>query len=344
MALGQNHRSEEMYREALPLAVQSNGQMLPIAARLYSGLSRLMYECNDLNAAQDYAQKAFDLGQNWGDVDTLVMARVMLARIRQAESDEPGAEESFSAAESLMRSRQINSRGPAWVEMAHVWLWLAQGNLEACQGWVKAHANIVPDQPGVDGSEHLILARILLAQGNPSAAMKIISQLLQECETVGRTGAVIELLVFQALALQQKGDIASALKVLERALFLAAPEGYVRVFLDQGMPMKTLLRQIKVESASLKNYLNKLLASYESASSLVHAYSTDGSQPLIDPLSARELEVLGLVAAGKSNQQIANELFLATGTVKKHLNNIFGKLNVQNRTECVVRARELQLL
>jgi LuxR family maltose regulon positive regulatory protein len=318
--------------------------MLPIAARLYSGLSRLKYECNDLNAARDYAQKAFNFGQNWGDVDTLVTAHVMLARIRQAESDEPGAEESISMAENLTRTRQLSPRGSGWVEMAHVWLWLAQGNLEACKGWVKAHANIVTDQPGVDGSERLILARILLAQGNPAAAMKIISQLLQENETVGRTGAVIELLVFQALALQQKGDIASALKVLERALILAAPEGFIRVFLDQGMSMKTLLRQTKVKRANLKNYINKLLASFDSAPAVVPSSSTDILQPLIDPLSARELELLRLVAAGKSNQQIADELFLATGTVKKHLNNIFGKLNVQNRTGCVARARELKLL
>jgi LuxR family maltose regulon positive regulatory protein len=146
------------------------------------------------------------------------------------------------------------------------------------------------------------------------------------------------------LVWQQRGEIASALKVLERALFLAEPEGFVRVFLDQGPPMKTLLRQLKVESANLKNTINKLLASFDSAPTDVPSSSADILQPLIDPLSARELELMRLVAAGKSNQQIADELFLATGTVKKHLNNIFGKLNVQNRTGCVARARELKLL
>jgi LuxR family maltose regulon positive regulatory protein len=344
MVLGQNHRSEEIYREALPLAAQSNGQMLPIAAHIYSGLSRLMYEWNDLNAAQDYIEKAFDFGQNWGDADTLVTAHVMLARIRQARGDEQGAEESISAAESLIRTRQISPSGPGWVEMAHVWLWLAQGNHEAIEGWAQMHANLITDQTGVDGSERLIFARILLAQGNHAAAMKIIAQLLQESEAVGHTGTVIEQLVFQALVWQQRGEIASALKVLERALSLAAPEGYVRVFLDQGMLMKALLRQLKVESANMKKTINNLLASFDSDSSIVASASTDISQLLIDPLSARELEVLRLVAAGKSNQQIADELFLATGTVKKHLNNIFGKLGVQHRTECVARAREIQLL
>jgi LuxR family transcriptional regulator, maltose regulon positive regulatory protein len=344
MALGQNHRSVEMYRQALPLAVQPDGEILPIAAHAYSGLSRLMYEWNDLNTAQDYAQKAFYLGQNWGAVDTLVTAHVMLARIRQAYGDEGGAEESISAAENLVRTRQVSSSGPGWVEMARVWLWLAQGNREACNGWLKAHANLITGQTGVDGSERLILARIQLSLGDHEAAMQIISQLLHESEAAGHTGAVIELLVFQALVWQQRGEIASAMKVLERALDLAAPEGYVRVFLDQGMQMKVLLRQLKVENGDLMNYTHKLLAFFDCVPSVVPSSLADGSQPLIDPLSGRELEVLRLVAAGKSNHQIADELFLATGTVKKHLNNIFGKLGVQNRTGCVAQARELHLL
>lgn len=344
MALGQNHRSEELYRQALLLAVEPDGQILPIASGVYSGLSRLMYECNDLNAAQDFAQRAFTLGQNWGDVDTLVTAHVMLARIRHARGDEIGAEESISAAERLSRTRQLTSSGPGWVEMAHVWLWLAQGNLEACQGWMKAHGNALTGQTGVDGSTRLILARILLAGGNHAAALQLISQLQHENEAVGHTGALIELLVFQALACQQKGDVTSAYRVLERALLLAAPEGFVRVFLDQGMPVKTLLSQLKADSANLRIYIKKLLAAFDNTASVVPSSSAGIPQPLIEPLSGRELELLRLVAAGKSNQQIADELFLATGTVKKHLNNIFGKLDAQNRTECVARARALKLL
>lgn len=344
MALGQNHRSEELYRQALLLAVGPDGQLLPLASGVFSGLSRLTYEWNDLIAAQEYAQQAFNLGQKWGDVDTLVTAHVMLARIRYACGDEIGAEESISAAESLARARQLTSSGPAWVEMAHVWLWLAQGNLEACQGWLKAHANILSGQTGADESTRLILARILLAGGDHATAMQLISQLQLENEAVGHTGALIELLVFQALACQQMGDITSARKVLERALLLAAPEGFVRVFLDQGRPMNSLLRQLIADRVDLKNYINKLLAAFDRASMAVPSSSAAVPQPLVDPLSRRELELLRLVAAGKSNQQIAAELFLATGTVKKHLNNIFGKLDVQNRTECVARARELNLL
>jgi ATP/maltotriose-dependent transcriptional regulator MalT len=344
MTLGQYHRSEENYRQALLLATQPNGQMLPMAAHVYSGLSRLMYEWNDLNAALENAQKAFDLGQSWGDVDTLVTAHGMLARIRQALGDEKGAEESISSAERLVRMHQIASGGPGWVEMVHVSLWLAQGNLAACKDWRKAHADLLSGQTGGDGSTRLTLARILLAEGNQTAAMQLISKLLQESDSLGHIGALIELLVFQALACQLSGDISSGLQSLERAIVLAAPEGFARVFLDQGAPLKSLLMQLKVERPDLKKHLQRLLASFEDAASVLSQSSTGIPQPLIDPLSRRELEVLRLVAAGKSNQQIADELFLATGTIKKHLNNIFGKLSVQNRTECVSRARELQLL
>ena len=167
--------------------------------------------------------------------------------------------------------------------------------------------------------------------------MEFFAQLLLENEPAGHWGTVIELLVFQAIAFQQKGEISTALKTLARALTLAEPEGYTRVFLDQGTPVKELLRKMKDESGRMKTYIHRLLAGFD-------AFSASPPQPLIDPLSARELEVLRLLAAGKSNRQIASELVVAIGTVKRHINNIFGKLDAGSRTQCVARARELHLL
>jgi LuxR family maltose regulon positive regulatory protein len=186
---------------------------------------------------------------------------------------------------------------------------------------------------------------------------------LHENETVGHWGSVIELLVLQTLTYQQKGDTPAALKTLERALSLAEPEGYIRVFLDQGKPMKELLRRMKdhkrlkddasglhrASSGRMKNYVHKLLASFDDNSSSTPALRPDASSPhpshvLIDPLSERELEILRLISAGKSNQEIAHELVLAVGTVKKHVSNIFNKLNVDSRTRCIAQAQKLHLI
>ena len=363
MAQGQLHQSEEMYREALQLAYLPDGRILPIAGRVYSGLSRLSYEWNDLSAAQEYAQQTFELGQKWGNADSLVTAHVMLARIQQAREDLHGAEESIRAAENLVRTRQLTPTSAEWVEMTRVWLWLAQGNLEACDRWARANNPKPTDKQTLDGGKRLILGRILLAQENPTSALKILSLLLHETESAGHWGSVIELLVLQALAYQQRSDTPAALKTLKRALSLAEPEGYIRIFLDQGKPMKELLKRMRdhkrlkddplashtASSGGMKNYIRKLLASFDNNLSFTSALKTAASVPhpssvLIDPLSERELEILRLVAAGKSNQEIAGELVLALGTVKKHVSNIFNKLNVESRTRCIAQARELHLI
>jgi LuxR family maltose regulon positive regulatory protein len=146
---------------------------------------------------------------------------------------------------------------------------------------------------------------------------------------------MIEMLVLQALVLQAKRDLPSAIRSLERALAIAKEGGYLRMFLDEGEPMARLLRHAGsrgIEPA----YVARLASEFGPT-----AYS---AQPLLDPLSERELQVLRLLAAGKSNQEIADELVLALGTVKRHLNNIYGKLTVESRTGCIARARELQLL
>ncbi len=169
--------------------------------------------------------------------------------------------------------------------------------------------------------------------------MDLIERLLKAAEEGGRTGSVIEILVLQALAHEAQGDIPPALVSLERALTLAEPEGYVRIFVDEGPAMAALLREAAVRSAS-PNYVSQLQAAFGK----VEAEKPGTQQPLIEPLSEREIEVLQLVAQGLSNREIGERLFLALNTVKGHNRNIFGKLEVQRRTEAVARARELGLL
>ena len=160
-------------------------------------------------------------------------------------------------------------------------------------------------------------------------------------------GSVIEILVLQALAHEARGDIPAALVPLERALTLAEPEGFIRIFVDEGRPMAQLLSEAAAHG-NMPNYTDKLLAAFEAEeqksadeSHLPHAPS---AQSLIEPLSQRELEVLRLIAQGLSNREISERLFLALITVKGHNRNIFRKLQVRRRTEAVARARELGLV
>ncbi len=158
---------------------------------------------------------------------------------------------------------------------------------------------------------------------------------------------MIEILVLQALAHAAQDDIDSALAPLARALALAEPEGYVRLFVDEGIPMAHLL-SAAASHGIMPDYVSKLLAAFTAALQP----TADGAplspaspaQPLVEPLSQRELEVLQLVAQGLSNRQISERLFLALSTVKGHNRVIFDKLQVQRRTEAVARARELGLL
>jgi LuxR family maltose regulon positive regulatory protein len=174
--------------------------------------------------------------------------------------------------------------------------------------------------------------------------MGLVERLLQAAEEGRRMGSVIEILVLQALAHESQGDIPPALVSLERALTLAEPEDYVRIFVDEGIPMFHLLSEAAAHGI-MPDYTGKLLAVFEAEQQKSEDKSyLRPAQPLIEPLSERELEVLQLMALGLSNREISERLFLALSTVKGHNQRIFGKLEVQRRTEAVARARELGLL
>ena len=210
--------------------------------------------------------------------------------------------------------------------------------------------------------EHVTLARVLIARHKSDRAERsiheavgLLERLLKAAEEGGRTGSVIEIRVLQGLAHEAQGDISAALMPLQQALTLAEPQGYVRVFVDEGAPMAELLTRMNAsrESGTLrvKEYIHKLLAAFGDTNgfhpSHLHFAQAQVSfipQPLVEPLSQRELKVLQLIAQGLSNREIGERLFLALSTVKGYNQKIFDKLQVQSRTEAIVRARELGLL
>jgi LuxR family maltose regulon positive regulatory protein len=251
-------------------------------------------------------------------------------------------------------------------------IWVTQGRLVEALGWA-GEQGLAPDNDlyYLREFEHITLARILIAQyqndrmeGTIHAVMRLLDRLLQAAEEGGRMGSVIEILVLQALAHEVQGNLPPALMPLERALTLAEPEGYVRIFVDEGKPMAELLTRIEAKDGTflVKEYILKLLSAFEmhieidrsgsalrstpmekNRSSLL-AKQAVSPQPLIEPLSERELEVLRLLRTDLSGPEIARECMLSLSTVRTYTQHIYAKLGVNNRRAAVRRAVELDLL
>jgi LuxR family maltose regulon positive regulatory protein len=340
---GRLGQAAETYGEALRTATRPDGRRLPVAARPCAGLTGVSYERNDLDGAAQYAQQCIELCRQWGNADALLAGHVMLAQVRWAQGEVDGALEAMHEAERLAGTRSLHPGSAGRVEALRVRLWLAQGNLGAAARWVQEHGIGINDEiHPMEESVYLTLGRVLLAQGRYEEALRLSERLLSRAEAAGRMGRAIALFILRALALQAMGDLSGALLALERALSLAQPEGYVRAFLDEGEAMERLLHHAKLRGLATQpaQYATRLLAEFGELSSA----PPSAQQPLIEPLTERELQVLRVLANGRSNREIADELVIAVGTVKKHLNNIFGKLGVTSRTECVVLAQELRLL
>ena len=337
---GQLHRAAETFKKVIHLTTQTNGRKLPAAAVACLGLSGLAYEWNHLTAAGRYAQQAIELGSRWGNPDTLAKAHLMQARWQQTQGDTVGALESLRQAEELARGPGVAPWSGMRIDAFRVQLWLEQANLEAAARWARQHALDLDDEISYPHQvAYLILARILVAQNRLDAALSLLERLLAQFETLGQMGRALELLLLRALALQAQGDKPGALAVLARALALGEPEGYLRIFLDEGAPMIELLRHAGSRGIAPK-YVANLLSEFNQGAGATPA----SQQPLIKPLTDRELQVLRLLAEGLSNQAIADRLVVALGTVKSHTASLYRKLDVTSRTQAVARATDLGLL
>ena len=268
-----------------------------------------------------------------------------MARIREAEGDLGGALDLLDEAERLYVGDFFPNVRPVPAMRARVLV--AQGRLGEALGWAREQGLSAEDDLSyLREFEHITLARVLLAryaaeraERTSHEATRLLERLLQAAEAGQRTGSVIEILVLQALAHQARGDIPAALAPLERALTLAEPEGYVRIFVDEGPPMAALLR------GGSRNRGSRRATSVDSwpPSSKTGTTSTPASQALIEPLSDRELDVLRLLGTDLDGPDIARELVVSLNTVRTHTKNIYAKLGVNNRRAAVRRAEELDL-
>jgi LuxR family maltose regulon positive regulatory protein len=225
---------------------------------------------------------------------------------------------------------------------------LLQGDVPAATRWLQDSGLLVAEELNTEYRiSYLALARILLAQGRLDESMGLLARLLQMVEEAGAMGSSIGIFLLQALALWAQGEGDQALAALERALCLAEPEGYVRIFIDEGAPMGALLRQAAARGIRLA-YVNKLMAALESETAdkrrMAQGAPRLAPSPLVEPLSERELEVLRLLTTHLSSTEIAQELVISVSTVRSHIKNIYGKLDVHARADAVQRAKELELL
>ncbi len=325
----QLHQAAETYRRVLEWAGDHPQQIIHEA---HLGLGRISYEWNDLDVAEQHAEQSLQLAQQYEQViDRSIICEVFLARLKLARGDVAEAAAILARADRSVRQHHFVHRIPE-VATAQVLTLLRQGDVVAAAHLAQAH-NLPLSQ-----------ARVHLAQGDPAAALAVLETWRRQAETKGWEDERLKTMVLQAKALHAHGKKSKAMQMLDEALALAEPEGFIRIFVDEGAPMAELLKRMKTEGGRMTVYIDTLLSAFEKQEVAHPSREAFIPQPLVEPLSQRELEVLQLIAEGLSNDEIGRQLFLALDTVKGHNRKIFDKLQVQRRTEAVARARELGLL
>jgi LuxR family maltose regulon positive regulatory protein len=340
------------YRRALETGAAAVGDRQPYLGLAHVGLAGVLYERDDLTAALDHAIRGVTLCRQLAFTQPLATGLATLALIRQAQGDVAAAAAAMDEARQVEVSPQVvallNPVPSLWA-----WLNLAHGDLDAVARWAAERGLGADDEPSyIREPEYLALARLLLAQHLPGQALALLERLLDLAVSQGRTGSVIEIQALQALALAAHRDHAAARGALAAVLTLAGPQGYVRVFADEGAPMHTLLTQLAAPRGQppaalgiTPGYLAALLRASRPVPASPRPTPAGPAPPgLAEPLTDRETDVLRLIAAGKSNQRIAHELVVTLDTVKKHVSHVLGKLGAANRTEAVTRARQLGLI
>jgi LuxR family maltose regulon positive regulatory protein len=331
------------YERSLKLVTEQDESMPEGIGDIYLGLSELAREQGNLEAARRYLLRSEEVGEQ---ADVYHYHRcIAQARKHEAQGDLVEALELLDEAKRWLDYRTpLPDVRPIAAMKTRVWI--RQDRLAEARNWAREQGLSVDDELSyLHESEHITLAKILIAQyqkegqeGSIHEAMGLLKRLLKAAEEGARMKSVIEILVAQALAYQALDDTPSALTSMERALTLAEPEDFVRIFLEEGPPMATLLREAAKQGLT-PNYVSRLQAAFEKADG-----ETSLTQPLIDPLSSRELEVLELLVTDLSGPEIAAKLMVSPNTMRTHTKNIYSKLDVHSRRAAVRKAKELDLL
>ena len=328
----QLHLAAETYRFALQL---TGNYITPLACEAYRGLARICYELNDLNAAEHQGQQSLQLARLYDQaIDRFVISEVFLARLKLARGDVAGAAAMIAETEQSVRQHNFAHRMPE-VAAVKVQVLLRQNNLKAAALLAETY------EPSMSR------ARVYIFQGDAAKAQALLDPLCRQLAQKGWQDELLKVMVLQAVSCHMLGENSKAYKLLDKALMLTEPEGFIRIFVDEGPPMARLLAAAAGQT-SMPDYIKRLLAAFKNDPQTDREKpESPGTSPalsMIEALSQRELEVLRLIAQGYSNHEICEKLFLALDTVKGHNRRIFEKLQVQRRTEAVARARELGLI
>jgi LuxR family maltose regulon positive regulatory protein len=345
---GRLREAERTYKQSIQLA-STHDQVRHVSANLYLGLGLLYHEQGDQQSAAQHLHKSGELGEQ-ALIDWPYRWRLAQSRLKEAEGDLETALDLLDEARRLYVRTSVPDFHP--IDALKARMYLRQGRLSEALDWARERGLSVDDDLSYLGEfEHITLARVLIAQhqndpiaGSLHETIALLERLLQAAEAGGRMGSVLEILVVQALALQAQGNVSQALASMERALALAEPEGYVRIFVDEGEPMRSLIeKQSRDQDKTFLAYVDKLLAAFVLPTVVPQPKTNDLQSTIIEPLSERELEVLKLLGTELSGPEIAHELIVSLNTLRTHTKNIFNKLGVNNRRAAVHRAEELNL-
>ena len=348
LALGRLRGAVDALTRLLQVVVDQGEPLPPDTADLYRGLGELEIERGDLAAAAGHLLRSRELGEQ-GELPVWRWRwYVAQARLSRTEGDLEGALSLLDEAQRLFIRTPLPDARPIAALKARIWA--TQGRVTEALEWARERGLSVEDDPDyLHEFEHITLVQVLIVRyeservaGAVDDAVGLLERLLHAAEEGGRIGSVIEILALQACALQAQGSTTSALAPLERALSLAASEGYVRVFVDEGPPMARLLTEA-ISRGVAPDCARRLLAAFPSAGPR-HAGPSGASSEGAELLSEREREVLRHIAAGLTNREIAARLFLSVYTVKAHARSIYDKLDAHSRTQAVAKARELGVL
>ena len=335
------------YEQAIEAAVDSQKRPLPIMGIPKMGLAELYREWNDLDKAAALAEEGLALIQRWGDLGGLD-GYTWLARIKQAQGDEAGAVAIIEKAAEIAARFDASELDDYMVGVFRARLDIEQGRIETAVRWFEEsglHNDVWTNTPyHMWEASCLTLIRLAIARQDYQDALDRIDELIPRAEEMKRLGNIIDALVLKAAVHFSSNRLQEAQTALQKALILAEPEKYCRIFIDKGEPIRQLLLTLQQTSqpANLPTYISQLLTAFQSSERKYPVSTLQAS--LVDPLSERELEVLQYIAAGCTNRQIADQLFVAQSTVKTHINNIYSKLGVSDRAEAISQAHALGII
>lgn len=366
---GQMTQAQQLSEQILQLAHAAGGPTIPAAGVGHVAIGEILYERNQLSEARQILSEGLALLRRSVERGLFVRGHVALANVHQARGEYSEAFESLQHCEAWFIQTNLTASSAyslAWLAAHRARLWIRQGDLTSAEQW--AGRITIPGDGELHQIQQLTIVCLRLAQSRDEPhqlhdVASNLARLLRTAETRGWIRYQIEILILQALVAQAHGNAPAAMQALTTSLTTAQPEGYIRIFVDQGAPMRELLALGLAQPdwravPSIRSYAQTLhvllttspfetsdvLAVTDAVTYREQARQEHDEEPHHEALSERELEVLRLVASGLSNQDIAQRLFVAVSTVKKHLNNIFSKLDTRSRTQAIVRASELHLL